>query len=271
MRQMALRFLLCPVWTLCSVVATSALGAQTPKPPNAIQSEQPMARDASPAFLVATIKPSDPASTRGGFPTEGHRIACYGETVETILSVAYGVHKKQIVGSPEWLSKERFDIEGIPDTPGVPSLQQMQTMYQRLLAERFHLVVRREIREIPVYAITVAKGGPKLKAADPTGVLNTGNATNGGQRRLRFTHMPMSAFALNLNFYENRPVIDQTGLTGTYDFTLEWTYGTSQEGAADAPPSLFTAVREQLGLNINAVKAPADVLVISRVEQPSAN
>lgn len=246
--------------------------AQMPKAAGSVEVEQPMARDASPGFLVATIKASDPDSTSGwGFPTDGHRISCVHATVATILSVAYGTHIKQIVGGPEWLSKDRYDINGIPDVDGVPNLKQMQEMYQKLLAERFHLIFHRETREMPIYAITVAKGGPILKIADPSETLNTGNSGGGGQRTLKFTNMSMSAFALNMNFYEDRPVIDQTSLPGRYDFSLKWTYDVSRESEPGAPPSLFTAIREQLGLRMDAVKGPAEVLVIDHVERPSEN
>jgi len=231
-----------------------------------------MSRDASPGFLVATIKPSDPDSTSGwAFPAKGHHISCVNATVATIMSVAYGVHDKQIVGAPEWLSKARFDINGIPDMGGVPSLKQMQEMYQKLLADRFHLTFHREVREIPIYAITVAKGGPTLKVADPNEPLNAGNSGSGGERTLKFTNMSMSDFALNMNLYEDRPVIDQTSLPGRYDFTLKWTYDISRETDPGAPPSLFTAIEEQLGLKMEAVKGPADVYVIDHVEYPSEN
>jgi len=231
-----------------------------------------MARDASPNFLVATIRPSDPDSTGGwGFPTEGHHISCVNATVATIMSVAYGVHIKQIVGGPEWLSKDRYDINGIPDVAGVPDLKQMREMYQKLLADRFHLTFHREQREMPIYAITVTKGGPILKVADPNEDLNTGNSGTGGQRTLKFTNMSMANFALNMNFYEDRPVVDQTALPGRYDFTLKWTYDVSRENDPGAPPSLYTAIKEQLGLRMDAVKGPAEVLVIDKAERPSEN
>ena len=237
----------------------------------AAEKEQPMAKDASPGFLVATIKPSDPASTRDGFPTEGHHISCVNETVVTILSGAYAIHTKQIVGAPEWLSKDKYDINGIPDVAGVPNLKQMQEMYQELLADRFHLVFHREVREMPIYAITIAKGGPNLKISNPGERLNTGNSGSNGQRTLKFTNMSMPDFALNMNFYEDRPVIDQTSLPGRYDFTLKWTYDLSKENEPAAPPSLFTAIKEQLGLRMDAVKGPAEVFVIDHVERPSEN
>ena len=116
--------------------------------------ESPMAPDATPTFLVATIKPTDPNTTRQGwsFESEGRRITCFNATLEDIVSVAYGMHAKQIVDAPDWFYKDRFDINGIPDQPGVPSIKQIQHMYQTLLAERFHLVFHRDTREIPIYA-----------------------------------------------------------------------------------------------------------------------
>ncbi len=255
----------------------SAALAQTVQPTGqaqvATEKEPRMAADANPGFLVATVKPSNPDSTGGwGFPNKGHHISCVNATVDTIMTVAYGIHVKQIVGAPEWLSKDRYDVNGIPDVAGVPNLIQIRTMYQKLLADRFHLVFHRETREMPIYAITVAKGGSILTPADPKEThINTGNSGGNGQRTLKFTNMSMPDFALNMNLYEDRPVIDQTSLLGRYNFTLRWTYDVSKEDEAGAPPSLFTAVREQLGLRMDAVKGPAEVFVIDHVERPSVN
>lgn len=236
-----------------------------------VEKEQPMAKDASPGFLVATIRPSDPNETREGFPYDGHYVSCIHETLAAILSIAYSVHMKQIVGAPEWMTKDRYDINGVPDVPGAPDLRQQQEMYQKLLADRFHLVFHRETREMPIYAITVAKGGPMLKPAGLNETFNAGNSNSGGQRTMKFRGMSMHAFALNLNFYEDRPVVDETSLNGRYDFTLTWTYDVSREGDPDAPPSLFTAIKDQLGLKMEAVRGPAEVLVIDHVERPSKN
>jgi uncharacterized protein (TIGR03435 family) len=235
--------------------------------------EQAMATDASPAFLVAAIRPTDPNTTRQGwsFESEGRHIMCANATVNDIVKMAYGIHAKQVVDAPEWFSREQFDINGIPDAPGVPNIKQLQHMYQKLLADRFHLVFHRETREIPIYAITVAKGGPILTQADPKETSNAGSSGGVGVRILKFRNISMPDLALNLNFYEDRPVIDQTSLTGRYDFTLKWTYDISREGDPDAPPSLFTAIKEQLGLRMDAVKGPAEVFVIDRVERPSDN
>jgi uncharacterized protein (TIGR03435 family) len=246
--------------------------AQTSEERGSLEASRPMDPGVSPAFAVATVKPSNPDAPGGwAFPVEGNRVSCTNATIANMLVVAYGIHPKQIVDGPAWLSTEKYDVNGIPDAPGAPSLIQTQQMYRKLLADRFALKFHREVRSIPIYALTIAKGGPKLKVADPNGHLNTGNSGGGGQRTLRFTSMSMAAFALNMNFYEDRPVIDQTGLLGNYDFTLKWTYDMSRENDPEAPPSLFTAIREQLGLRVDAVKGPAEVFVIDQLERPSAN
>jgi uncharacterized protein (TIGR03435 family) len=233
--------------------------------------EEPTAAGASPAFEVATIKPSDPNATGGwGFPVDGRHVGCVNASVATILSVAYGIHDKQVVDGPEWVRTDHYDISGVA-SPGHPDLAQMQEMYRKLLADRFHFVFHRDTRELPIYAVRVANGGPKIVPAKPGEHLNTGNRGSGGQRTLKFTNMPMSAFALNMNFYVDRPVVDQTGLNGAYDFTLTWTWDDARINDTNAAPSLFTAVKEQLGLKLEAVKGPAEVLAIDRIERPSEN
>jgi uncharacterized protein (TIGR03435 family) len=247
--------------------------AQTPESKAAIEKEPRMAVDAHPSFLVAVIKPSDPNTTRQGwsFESEGHHINCYNATLIDILSVAYAVQVKQIVGGAEWLSKDRFDISGVPDVAGEPNVVQLQEMYQKLLTDRFGLKLHRDTRQMPIYALTISKGGPLLKVADPNETFNAGNSGGTGQRTLKCINMSMRDLVLNLNLYEDRPVVDQTSLAGRYDFTLKWTYDMSTENEAGAPPSLFTAIKEQLGLRLDAVKGPADVLVIDHAERPSAN
>lgn len=260
--------------TSCRVIVLVGAILLTLLPPANAQSTQQtqrIARDASPSFLVATIKPAAPDETRDGFPLDGRHLSCINETVDTILTVAYGIHTKQIVNAPDWLSKNHYDIEGVADTPGVPNLQQQQQMWRKLLADRFHLVLHRETRQIPIYAIRIAKDPPLLKPADPGESINTGNSGSGGQRVLKFRNMSMSGFALNMNWYVDRPVVDQTSLPGNYDFMLKWTFDDSAPHDVDSAPSLFTAIKEQLGLKLDAVKGPAEVLVIDHIDQPSAN
>jgi len=254
-----------------TIAAAGLLGQAQPASASGTPQQQPSTQDVSPAFEVATIRPSDPNATGGwSFPENGRHVGCANASVATILSVAYGIHDKQVVDGPEWIRTDHYDISGVSNV-GDPSLPQMQEMYRKLLAGRFHLVFHRETRELPIYAVRVANGGPKIVAARPGEHLNTGNRGGGGQRTLKFTNMPMSGFALNMNLYLDRPVVDQTGLKGAYDFTLTWTYDDAHVSDANAAPSLFTAVKEQLGLRFDAVKGPAEIFVVDHIERPSEN
>ncbi len=254
------------------VVSSQPLRAQGTAPATGVHPQTAMAADATPAFEVADIRPSNPddlsAANGWSFESEGRRLECRRATVLDILSVMYGIHPRQIVGGPEWLNKDHYDISGVPDVPGVPSPTQVREMYKKLLAERFHLVLHQDTKQISIYALTVAKGGPLLKAAKPGETVNTGNSGDRTQRRVQFTNMSMPEFARNMTLYEDRPVVDQTALSGQYDFTLRWTYVVSAEQSPDAAPSLFTAVREQLGLQLNAAKGAAEVIVIDHLEKP---
>jgi uncharacterized protein (TIGR03435 family) len=203
-------------------------------------------------------------------------------TVFDLIGFAYDVQSKQLEGAPSWAATEKFDIQGKPDIPGVPSSSQLRSMVQKLLADRFQLKFHKEKREMPAYILSVGKGSPRMtqETSNPNGlpsllfedlgVLNVHNATMGD-----FAHLMQSAVL-------DRPVVDETSLDGKWNFTLKWTPDVSQfagmgikvpppSGAADAPPVLFTAIQEQIGLKLEAGKAPVDVLVLDHVEQPSAN
>lgn len=234
----------------------------------------PMAADAHPSFEVATINPADPnRTTGGGFTIGGHRLVIEGQTVNDLISFAYAVHPKQIADAPAWLGTEKFDIDGQADQPGVANLHQIQEMLQKLLASRFDLKLHREKRDLSIYALKLAKGGPKMtpsaenKYALPT---QSGHG-QGSQQHRKFTNNSMSDFALGMQPYMDRPVVDETGLPGRYDFTLRWTPYNSPTNDPNAAPDIFTAVQEELGLKLEATKGPADVLVIDHVEKPSPN
>lgn len=233
----------------------------------------PMAANAHPSFEVATIKPANPNEASGNFRIGGHRIFIEDQTVDNLISVAYAVHPKQIVDEPGWLGTEKFDIEGQADVAGVANLRQIQEMLQELLKDRFDLKFHRDKRDLSIYAITVAKGGPKITRSAETsyGLPSQTGHGRGGQMERKFTNNSMSDFALGMQAYLDRPVVDETGLPGRYDFTLKWTPDTSPASEPDAAPGIFTAVQEQLGLKLEATKGPADVLVIDHVERPSPN
>jgi uncharacterized protein (TIGR03435 family) len=232
----------------------------------------PMAADAHPSFEVATVKPADPNET-GNFIVGGHRLVIENQTVNDLISFAYAVHRKQIVDGPAWLDTERFDIDGQADLPGVANFHQVQEMLQKLLVDRFSLKLHREKRDLSIYAIKVTKEGPKLarSAENSYGLPTQSGHGHGSQQQRKFTNNSMSDFALGMQVYMDRPVVDETNLPGRYDFILKWTPDNVLTNEPDAPPGLFTAIQEQLGLKLEATKGPTDVLVIDQIQRPSAN
>jgi uncharacterized protein (TIGR03435 family) len=245
-----------------------------------------MAADADPGLDVATIKPSQPGRQGKGFGFRGTHFRTFNTNVNDLIALAYGLHAKQIIGAPDWLGMDLFDIDGVPDVPGTPNIKQMGLMLQKLLADRFALKFHREQRELAVYAIQVGSGGPKMKetTAGPNDQQGFGFR---GLGDLTVFNMSMKEFATGMqSSVMDKPVVDQTGLTAKYDFNLKWTPDDSQfaqfRGAVtmpppaagdnpNAPPSLYTAMQEQLGLKFSATKAMDDVIVIDHVEKPSPN
>jgi uncharacterized protein (TIGR03435 family) len=235
---------------------------------------KPMARDADPDWEVATVRPSNPNETHQSFMIEGRHVMILRQNVETMLMVAYGLQKNQIVNIPDWAKTENFNVDGVPNVNGQPSVPQFQVMVRKLLEERFGLKAHTEERDMEVFALRVAKDGPKLMPtrSSPDALPNQNVHGGEGERALTFTNVSMQDFALMMLYEVNRPLVDQTGLKGRYDFKLAFTKD-EQRSATDssAVPSLFTAIQEQLGLKLDAVKAPAPVLIVDRIEKPSAN
>ena len=130
---------------------------------------QMMAKDADPDWEVETVRPTDPNSARHGIVTHGRHVTVEGRTVEEMVVLGYGVQKSQIVNAPDWVSVDRFDIDGVSDTNGDPDVKQVQALLRKVLEERFGLKLHNEQRVMPVYALRLAKGGAKLtrSAADP--------------------------------------------------------------------------------------------------------
>lgn len=259
--------------------ATSETAWTIPDPPARLK---PMPADASPVFEVATIKPSKPEEQGKAFAVRGRQLSTINTSLSDLITFAYGLHARQITGGPAWIESEKYDLTAKPDGEGQPNEKQWKIMVQKLLADRFKLAFHRDKKELSVYAIVVGKTGPKLTKSegDPNGlpglffrglgVLPARNAT-------------MADFAgVMQGAVLDRPVVDQTGLPGRYDFTLTWTPDEFQFGGlgarvpprtdnAAAPPDLFTAIQEQLGLKLVSTKAPAEVLVVDHVEKPSEN
>lgn len=259
--------------------ATPATEWAMPTPPPKIP---PMAPDAHPAFEVATIKPTKPAEQRTYLIVRGTEMQVVNFSLENLVKFAYDMQDKQIVGAPDWMSSDKFDIDAKPDTPGSPNGDQLKEMVQKLLADRFALKFHKDQKEMAAYVLTVGKDGAKMKENTgnpnglpglffgPIGTLHVMNAT-----MQNFTNLMQSSVL-------DRPVVDRTGLKGRWDFTLKWTPDESQfagmgvkvpppSDAADAPPPLFTAIQEQLDLKLEAQKTSVPVLVIDHVDHPSPN
>jgi uncharacterized protein (TIGR03435 family) len=232
-----------------------------------------MAREADPSFEVAVIKPADPNDRNSGFHLEGHRIAIENMTMTSMICFAYTMQKSQIVNPPSWFNEQLWDIDGVPDTEGKPSWHQYRSMLQKLLTARFGLQMHPDKRELSVYTLTVAKGGPKLEKSksDPEALPDSTGHGSGTAQYMKFTNDSMADFAQVLQLMGDRPVVDQTNLSGRFDFTLLWTPDAMRATPTDNAPTLFTAVQEQLGLKLEATHAPTDVLVIDAATRPTQN
>jgi uncharacterized protein (TIGR03435 family) len=229
-------------------------------------------------FAVATIKPGKPDAA-AATQIRGNRFVTEGTTFVDVFKYAYNVHPGQVMGGPEWLRTEKFDIVADPETEKRPSSDQMKAMVQQLLMERFHVVMHHEQKILSVYALVKTAETPKLtnSTADPSGIPVVGYNPSG---ELQVGNATMANFATFLQrFVLDRPAVDQTGIAGRFDLVLRWTPDNFREGGkpgdsqedASAPPSLFTAVKEQLGLKLQPTTAATDVFLIDQVERPSEN
>jgi uncharacterized protein (TIGR03435 family) len=264
--------------------ATPATAWTIPEPPPPPKMMDP---NAKPEFEVATVKPSDP--NRPGWGINVNRSGMFttrNTTLADLIKFAYDLHPKQVVGAPAWFDSDKFDVEGKPDTPGMPTVTQMRTMLQKLLMERFSLKFHKEQKELSAYAITVFKGGEKIKKEEnaPVPVPGFGGRPQNGFN-VRNATMAEFASVMQAQFMD-QPVVDQTGLGNTrYSFVVKFTpdatmhpFGSGSAPPqpppapdADAPPDLYSAMEQQLGLRMQKTKAPVDVMVIEKIEKPSSN
>jgi uncharacterized protein (TIGR03435 family) len=242
------------------------------------------------AFDVASVKPADPNLQSHLLGSRnGSSFTATDATLKQLVGFAYDVGGYHISGGPKWLDSDRYSVEGKPDsaTPisrGPAGIPAMRAMLQQLLAERFKLAVHHETREEQVYELVVTRGGSKLKDADTTRAGPKGIGST-GPGRLQGMAASMDVLVQVLAPALSRSIIDKTGLTGKYDFTLEYTPELAQlqlsppgppDGQGPPPPdpngpSLFTALQEQLGLRLESAKGPVEILVIDHAEKPDAN
>jgi uncharacterized protein (TIGR03435 family) len=248
-----------------------------------IMGQSPAPRPKFDAFDVATIRPADPDAKAGRYIVmQGtHRFVEKYYTLKLLIAAAYDLNPKTISGGPGWIESDHYDILAV--TPGDvrPTHDEQMSMLRNLLTERFKLTFHREQKTFSIYELELAKSGPKLKAStappdDPAALISTvypqrivlpaRNATMGD-----FVSLLQRALL-------DRPVVDKTGLSGRYDFDLEWAPDETQFGgdvpvaSADAPsPPFFSGIQEQLGLRLEATRGPVDALVVDKAERPSAN
>jgi len=272
------------------------------------QSPQASAQPA-PQFEAASVKPSAGIRERAFDLSPGGRFAAKNATLRDLVQMAYALPSgrlrldAQIVGGPAWINSDRFDVvakaEGMPAgldarntaqgavrANEITAINQVRLMLRTLLSDRFKLAAHDELRPLPMFALVKARNdgrlGPQLHSTDVDCVAarDAGKGQCGGFRALEPGHVigrvtTMSAIAQLLEGAVNNVVSDSTGLTGSYDMELRWAPDQLQRPAGSDPavnpdaPSIFAALQEQLGLKLESVKGPVDVLVIDRVEKPT--
>jgi uncharacterized protein (TIGR03435 family) len=245
------------------------------------------------SFEAASIKPSGPKSVRGsdgGPGTKSPERYAFGQaTLQDLLAIAYSVEYSELSSNVP-LDRDRFDI-AVTIAPGA-SKEQFHSMMRNLLAERFHLKAHSESRELPGYVLVVTKNGPKLKEAQPETPLpakgfpqllagkpaiSTTFSVSNGQQVARTTarQVPVSALLRLVRVAMGKPAVDQTGLTGMYDFTLEYAVETGSIDPNAPPlnaPIFATAIQQQLGLQLVSKKLPFNVIMIDNVDRmPTEN
>ena len=279
---------------LLTAVATPALaGALTSQNARLLHAQSRAADADHPTFETASVKLDKSKEPRVGIRIQpGGLYTATNVTLRLLIQNAYRVQSFQVSGGPDWVGSDPYDIVAKAGANPMPG--QIPLMMQALLADRFKLTVHRETKEVPVYALVMAKtggkAGPQLRQADctPAPPPSTCGSIRVGPGVLSAQGITMAQLVTFLSGQASRVVIDRTGLTGNVDVDLTWAPDPSLGGglpglgplppgpaAAEAPrppsdaPSLFTAIQEQLGLRMDSTRGPVDVLVIDRVEHPT--
>jgi uncharacterized protein (TIGR03435 family) len=267
--------------SLARATANTAWVIPEPPPPPKM-----MDPNAKPQFEVATIKPSDPNRPGWGIGVNpSGMINTLNTTLADLIKFCYDLHPKQVVNAPSWFDTEKFDVSAKPDTPGMPSLPQMRAMMQQLIVDRFGLKFHNDKRELQAYAVAVAKGGEKIKK-EANITLPLPGFGGVPQRGFNVRNATIAEFASVMQAqFMDLPVVDETNLGNTrYTFVLKFTPDPFMRpfgGAApavqppatdvDAPPDLYSAMEQQLGLRMQKTRTNVPVMVIDKVEKPSEN
>ncbi len=227
----------------------------------------------TPAFDAASIKPNQSGPGPSSMRITAGRALMQNVSLKKVMLNAYGIpdDREYAVDGPDWLTGEHFDVDATfpADTPQ----PQIRVMLQTLLAERFKLTLHRETRQLPMYALVVAKGGLKIHPSE-----GGDGKTSARPGHFEATKITMQKLADLMARQAGLPVTDATGVSGVYDFTLDWSptadlkLGAGDAGGNDQGPSFFTAIQEQLGLRLESRKGPVEVMVVDQMEKmPTEN
>ena len=239
------------VFVVAVAAAVSAVRAQSPEK----------------AFDAVSIKRNRTAAVASDTNTTPGRLSLVNVTMLSVVLRAFGVMGPQVVGAPDWLRNERYDILAVTGDGAALTDVSRREYLQTLLAERCRFSFHRETREIRVYSLVPAKDGPKVAAhSGPGEYAMRVQPVDDGRLRLRSRRGNMPRLAEILAGQVGELVVDRTGLSGEYDFTLEWAPALN-ESAGGA--SLFTALVEQLGLRLESGRRPMEAIVIDRIERPA--
>jgi uncharacterized protein (TIGR03435 family) len=219
-------------------------------------------------FEVASIRRNLSGDPNTNFGITGGKFTMINGSLKTLIRNAYDIQAFQLAGEPSWIDSERYDITAATGSSETIGEEQFALLLRSLIADRFGLQVHWETREGSVYALTIDKGGPKFNKSVNEGKPNINTRKGSGKGQMIGTRESISILAGNLGNQLGRIVLDKTELTGAYDWMLEWSLDPAIESTE---PSLFTAVREQLGLKLTAQKGPIPMLVIDSAQRPSGN
>jgi uncharacterized protein (TIGR03435 family) len=229
-----------------------------------------------PAFEVASIRiHQGPLQVVMGFNSSGSLLNLEGYSVRALIMETYNLKNYQLDNAGlDWQQNTFYDVAARAEDGTTPTKDEFRKMLQILLVERFNFKFHRERKEMPVYAMIVEKGGPKFKESANDEVFAAYHGVHGRNQNLSASHMTMESLANEIwnRFFVDRPVIDRTGLNGTYDLKIEATPEFRYN--SDPQPediSVFSAIREQLGLKLDPQKANVEVLIVDHVEKPSEN
>ena len=238
----------------------------------------PMAADADPSYDVAVIKPSLPEEQHPIWNLRGAEFRATGTSAAELIKIVYKIRGRQIMNAPAWVEQDKFDITARPDTPGVPTEDQSRIMIRKLLAERFHLVCHTATQDFPVLVMTLDPKGPRPVLSDPDFNVHGGMLLRqeGGEAQLHLSGVNMQEFLKDLmDRYRDKQIVDETGLTGTYDITLRLPaaalQGIGDGGAEDEVGSDYIAAAEHAGFKFVSKKAPLPVVIVDHIDPPTPN